>query len=129
MGAAGRGCWAGSRLWGSVSTTRDAQGARAEVPLGRQNHVVQASAGRLGPWMRPLTGSVAAFQASVSHGWAHWVVRAHGDLTATVFGCVLGVGPGPAWGGGAPWLEALSWGAGEGSEPQFEGWDWYPSLS
>ena len=75
-------------------------GGPGEVPLGRQNRVVQASARRLRPWTWPLTGSVAASQASVSHGWAHWAVRAHGDLTATVFGRIPGVGPSPAWGGG-----------------------------
>ena len=33
MGAAGRGRWAGSRLWGSVSTTQAAQGAWARFCL------------------------------------------------------------------------------------------------
>lgn len=75
-------------------------GGLGEVLLGRQNRVVQASAGRLRPWTRPLTGSVAASQASVSHGWAHWAVRARGDLTATVFGRIPGVGPRAVWGGG-----------------------------
>lgn len=96
---------AGSRVCGSVSATRDAQGARAKVPLGRQKRVVQASAWRLGPCVWPLTGFVAASQASVSHRWALWAVGVRDDsnsysIWAHPIGVQLVLRWGPAVGGG-----------------------------